>query len=149
MDDGPAGAGVRLDLAAAREAGRPHGQLVSAVEGGLVLSAHKLVEIGARALLLIVPGVFRFDARPEEDSLQVMTRALGAQAPLWEAVDNPPEAYGDERSDAPYRAGWRFAGAGLEGRVELITTLDLAAGARHFALHAVVRERDRMPGRRT
>ncbi len=143
-----------LDPRAAGDAGRIHGQLASADPGGgLVLSSHKVVEIGARALLLIVPGLFRFDARPQEDSLQVMTRALGPQAPHWAAEDNPPEAYGDEReADAPYRASWRLAVAGdppLDGRVQLLTTLDLAAGARHFAVHAVVRERGRMPRRST
>ena len=141
---------MKLDAAATREAGLPHGQLVSSTEGGLVLSSQKLVEIGARALLLIVPGVFRFDARPEEDSLQVMTRALGDEPPLWEAVDNPPSAYGEEdQTEEPYRAGWHFTAGDLEGRVQLLTTLDLVAGARHFALHAVVRERGRMRPRST
>jgi hypothetical protein len=139
---------VTLDVRAASEAGLAHGQLASAIAGGMALSAHKLVEVGARAQLLIVPGLLRFDARPEEDSLQVMTRALGPVPPLWEAEDNPPEAYGDERSpDAPYRATWRFTVGGdapLDGRVQLLTTLDARAGARHFALHAVIRERGRM-----
>lgn len=144
---------MTLDARAAHEAGRAHGQIASAIAGGIALSAHKRVAIGARAQLLIVPGLLRFDARPEEDSLQVMTRALGAVPPLWETEDNPPEAYGDDRSpDAPYRATWRFTVGGdvpLEGRVQLLTTLDLRAGVRHFALHAVIRERDRMPVRRT
>jgi hypothetical protein len=143
-----------LDAHAAAEAGRAHGQIASALAGGgLALSAHKLVELGARALLLIVPGLFRFDARPQEDSLQVMTRALGPVPLRWEAEDNPPQAYGDAHGpDAPYRASWRFALAGepaLEGHVQLLTTLDPAAGARHFALHAVIRERGRMPHRNT
>ena len=144
---------MTLDARAANEAGRAHGQIVSEAPGGIALSAHKFVELGARAQLLIVPGLLRFDARPQEDSLQVMTRALGPVPPLWEALDNPPEAYGDERAPgAPYRATWRFAVGGeepLEGRVQMLTTLDVAAGARHFALHAVVRERGRMPVRRT
>ena len=143
-----------LDPRAAAEAGRPHGQIASALAGGgLALSAHKLVDLGARALLLVVPGLFRFDARPEEDSLQVMTRALGPVSPLWEAQDNPPEAYGDAQdADAPYRASWCFEAAcdpPLHGRVQLLTTLDPIGGARHFALHAVIRERGRMPHRST
>jgi hypothetical protein len=140
---------VKLDAAEAREAGQAHGQLVSETDGGLVVSSHKLVEIGARALLLIVPSVFRFDARPEEDSLQVMTRALGDEPPLWEAVENPPGDYGEAGADGPYRAGWHFTAGDLEGRVQLLTTLDLVGGARHFALHAVVRERGRMRPRST
>lgn len=142
-----------LDPRHAAEAGREHGQIASAVAGGgLVLSSHKVVELGARALLLIVPGLFRFDARPEEDSLQVMTRALGPVPPLWEALDNPPEAYGDLPGGEVYRATWRFAveaAQPLDGRVHLLTTLDLDAASRHFAVHAVIRERGRMPDRRT
>ena len=142
-----------LDAQAAHAAGRAHGQIVSAIAGGIAISAHKRVEIGARAQLLIVPGLLRFDVRPEQDSLQVMTRALGPVPPLWEAEENPPEAYGDERSpDAPYRATWRFSVGGeepLDGRVQLLTTLDERAHARHFALHAVIRGRGRMPLRST
>ena len=144
---------MRLDARAAHEAGRAHGQIASAVPGGIALSAHKIVRFGARAQLLVVPGLLRFDARPQEDSLQVMTRALGPVPPLWEVLENPPEAYGEERvAGAPYRASWRFSvedEVPLEGRVQLLTTLDPGAGARHFALHAVVRERGRMPVRRT
>lgn len=143
---------MTLDPAAAAEAGRAHGQIASATaDGGLVLSAHKLVEIGARALLLIVPELFRFDARPEEDSLQVMTRALGPDPPLWLAEENPPGAYGAQ-DDRIYRAAWRFTVDGappLEGFVQLLTTLDVAARARHFALHALVHERGRMRHRST
>jgi hypothetical protein len=142
-----------LDPRAAAEAGREHGQMASALAaGGLVLSAHKLVEVGARAQLLVAPGIFRFDARPEEDSLQVMTRSIGAVPPRWEAEENPVSGYGVQDPEGPYRATWRFTVDGddpLEGRVQLLTTLDLQAGARHFALHAVVRERDRMTARST
>ena len=121
-----------------------HGQLSSrTADGSVVLSAHKLVELGARAQLLIVPGLFRFDARPEEDSLQVMTRALGDDALQWQAEDNPPGDYG-ARDEAVYHASWRFSGEAWQGRVQLATTLDVGAHARHFALHAVIRERGRM-----
>jgi hypothetical protein len=140
-----------LDPGPASEAGRAHGQLASALAGGgLVLSSQKLVEIGARALLLIAPGLFRFDARPGEDSLQVMTRALGPFPPDWATEENPPEEYGATwaEDEVPYRASWRVEVHGdppLAGRVRLLTTLDAAAGVRHFSLHAVVREADRMP----
>ncbi len=140
-----------LDPRAAAQAGREHGQIASALAaGGLVLSSHKLIEIGARAQLLIAPGIFRFDARPEEDSLQVMTRSIGAVPPQWAADENPAEGYGAIDPEGPYRATWRFtveSDEPLEGRVQLLTTLDLMAGARHFALHAVVRERGRMAPR--
>ena len=66
-----------LDPGAASVAGAAHGQLANALpDGGLALSGHKLVEEGARALLLYVPGLLRIDVCPLEDGLQVIPRAL-------------------------------------------------------------------------
>src|SRR3954471_19932384 len=62
-----------LDPGPANAAGAAHGQLASRmVDGGLALSCHKLVEDGARTLMLLAPGFFRLDVRPVEDTLQVM-----------------------------------------------------------------------------
>ena len=46
-----------LDPAAAAAAGARHGQMASGlVEGGLAISCHKLVEDGARTMILLAPG---------------------------------------------------------------------------------------------
>ena len=52
-----------LDVAAADAAGTAHGQIASAIADGVAVSAHKLVEEGARAQLLVLPGVVRIDDR--------------------------------------------------------------------------------------
>ena len=83
-----AGAAVTLallDPSRAATAGAPHGQLASAMAGGLRLSCHKLVEDAARATILLVPGLLRLDVRPLEDSLQVFARALHPVPPRWAA----------------------------------------------------------------
>ncbi len=136
-----------LDPAAASEAGRPHGQIASGlVTGGLVLSAHKIVEEGARALILYAPDLFRMDVRPVEDTLEVMTRSLNDATEYWRNEDNPLENYGLKSGTAqiPYRATWRYVldiqPRPIVGQVLLLTTLAQDSASRHFAVHAVLQE---------
>lgn len=135
-----------LDPAAAGAAGAAHGQLASALAGGgLVLSAHKLVEEGARALVLIAPGLFRLDVKTSADTLQVATRSLHPEsAGTWAPEEHPPARYGEPSAqvEIPLRMGWRYELAGaapLVGHVQLLVTTDRAARSRHFAAHAVLR----------
>ena len=78
LGGGAAGAAMP-ELARRRRRGRrgrgPRADREPAAGGGIALSGHKLVEEGARALLLILPGVLRIDVRPLEDGLQVVPRA--------------------------------------------------------------------------
>jgi hypothetical protein len=134
-----------LDPAAAGAAGAIHGQLASALpEGGLALSCHKLVDDGARTLLLLVPGLFRLDVRPVEDTLQVMTRSLHALPIAWRAEDLPEEHLGRgyaERSE-PSTLAFRLHLPDVPpigGMVRLASTADRAAGITHFVAHAVLR----------
>ena len=125
--------------AAARAAVR-HGQLASGLPGGgMALSCHKLVEDGARVMLLLAPELFRLDVRPVEDTLQVMTRSLHEGA-RW---GTEPEAR-YARKEEPSRAEFTFY-AELEprpilARIELLSTVDREAGLTHFVAHAIVRE---------
>jgi hypothetical protein len=134
-----------LDPAAAGAAGAIHGQLASALpEGGLALSCHKLVDDGARTLLLLVPGLFRLDVRPVEDTLQVMTRSLHALPIAWRAEDLPEEHLGRgyaERTE-PSTLAFRLHlpdDPAIGGMVRLASTADRAAGITHFVAHAVLR----------
>jgi hypothetical protein len=134
-----------LDPAAARAAGAPHGQLASRmVDGGLALSCHKLVEDGARTLMLLAPGFFRLDVRPVEDTLQVMTRSLHTVAVEWVAEEVGEENLGRGYADRaePSVVGFRLFLAldpPIGGRVRLASTADRAAGLTHFVAHAVIR----------
>lgn len=139
-----AGALSLLDPRPAAEAGAPHGQLASALTGGgLALSCHKLVEDAARATVLLVPGLLRLDARPVQDTLQVMTRSLHPRIVRWELLD--PQALRDYKNTAePFRMTWALE-LPLEprpilGRVSLVMTADVEHGLAHFATHAVLRE---------
>jgi hypothetical protein len=134
-----------LDPAAAAAAGAIHGQLASALpEGGLALSAHKLVDDGARTLLLIAPGLFRLDVRPVEDTLQVMTRSLHELPITWAAEKLPEEHLGRGYADRAEPSTLTFRlhlplEPPIGGRVQLASTADRAAGLTHFVAHAVLR----------
>jgi hypothetical protein len=105
----------------------------------MALSCHKLVEDGARVMLLLAPGLFRLDVRPVEDTLQIMTRALHEGA-RWGS--EPGDRYA--RKEEPSRADLTFY-AELEpqpvlARIALLSTIDRQAGLTHFVAHAIVRE---------
>ena len=130
-----------LDPVAATAA--PHGQLASGLpDGGLSVSCHKLVEDGARTQILQVPGLFRLDVRPVEDTLQVTTRSLHSAPTRWSTAEAPFTDYG--KAEEPAVVGFSFVVEAephpLAGRVSLASTLDRESGVTHFVAHAVVRE---------
>lgn len=60
------------------------GQLRSQLPGGVIaLSCSKSIEEGARAALLLAPGLFRLDITPREDTLQIQVRNLSAGECGW------------------------------------------------------------------
>jgi len=117
-----------VDLAAAAAAGAAHGQIASPMPDGIALSGHKLVDEGARALLLILPGVLRIDVRPLPDGLQVVSD-YGKTA---------------EETVQPSLVGFRIAvwtgEVPLGGRLLLAYTRDHEGGPTHFVGHAVLQE---------
>jgi hypothetical protein len=133
-----------LDPAAAAAAGERHGQLASGMPaGGLALSCHKLVEEGARTQILHLPGVFRLDVRPIEDTLQVTTRSLHERATRWRTTEAPFSDYGGEARE-PAVVGFSFVIEAephpIAGRISLFSTHDRERAVTHFVAHAVVRE---------
>ena len=133
---------MRLDPAAIGAAAAAHGQLASGLpHGGLALSSHKLVEDGARALILYVAGVFRLDVRPVEDTLQVTTRDLHDAPTRWSTTPAPFSDY--SRAREPAVVGFEFVCEAepdpIAGRIQLASTLDRDRLVTHFAAHAIVR----------
>jgi hypothetical protein len=135
-----------LDPAAAARAGARHGQLSSGLPGGgLAVSCHKLVEDGARVMMLLAPGLFRLDVRPVEDTLQVMTRSLHEGA-RWGTQPSAATDYGRkaEETPEPARADFTFY-AEVEprpilARITLTSTVDRDRGLTHFVAYAIARE---------
>jgi len=123
-----------------------HGQLASALPyGGLAISCHKLVEDGARTQLLHVPGLFRLDVRPVQDTLQVTTRSLYDGPMRWSTSREPFTDYGKTGEDTrePAVVAFSFTVEAephpIAGRISLASTLDRDSGLTHFVAHAIVR----------
>lgn len=136
-----------FELAAIEVAGTPHGQLVSALgDGGIALSGHKLVDEGARALLLYVPGVLRLDVKPLEDGLQVLPRQLGGARLGWEIDPSAVTDYGKRAEETAlpalvaFRVGIWTESVPLAGRVLLSYTRAFEHGPTHFVGHAILQE---------
>jgi hypothetical protein len=130
----------------ARATAAPHGQIASALpHGGLAISCHKLVEDGARTQLLHVPGLFRLDVRPVQDTLQVTTRTLHTSPTRWSTSREPFTDYGKTAEDTrePAVVGFSFVVEAephpLAGRISVASTLDRDSGLTHFVAHAIVR----------
>ena len=130
----------------ARGTAERHGQIASALsQGGLALSCHKLVEDGARTQLLHVPGLFRLDVRPVQDTLQVTTRSLHASPTRWNTSREPFTDYGKTGEDTREPAVVAFSFVvdaephPLAGRISVASTIDRESGLTHFVAHAIVR----------
>jgi len=137
-----------LDPGPATAAGAAHGQLASSLPGGgLAISCHKLVEDSARALVLLAPGLLRLDARPVEDTLQVMTRSLREGA-RWGTSPEAATDYGRKADETPEPARAEFTffaqvdEQAVLARVMLLSTIDRERGLTHFVAHAILREVD-------
>jgi hypothetical protein len=133
-----------IDIAAASAAGAAHGQIATAVPGGVSLSGHKVVEEGARALLLILPGTVRIDVRPLPDGLHVVPRPLGGAPLEWEVDRQAVTDYGKtaEETVQPALVGFRIMlwtePDPLAGRLLLAYTRDQQHGPIHFAGYIVL-----------
>ena len=135
-----------LDHGAAAAAGAVHGQLASETAAGIGLTGQKIVEEGARALLLIVPGILRIDVRPLEDGLQVIPRVLGDRPLGWEVDESAMTDYGRtaEETRLPALVAFRLAiwdeQQPLAGRVVVSYTRGAEHGPTHFSAHAILQQ---------
>ena len=120
-----------LDPGRAAAAGGAFGQLASAPPaGGLLLASSRLVEIGARATVLLAPGLFRLDLTPQEETLGVLTRPLTRDPVHWRADESAWDGYrdaggGSPRSSCAGASSWPTAAD--RGRVQVLSIADSAA----------------------
>lgn len=132
-----------LDPGPAAEAGAAIGQLASRLpDGGLLLSASRLVEINCRAAMLIAPGLFRFDLTPQQETLGVAPRPLGEHGLHWQAEEASWDAYRDQASkDAPLelRGLVNVPGDPILAWVHILSFTDRDAAAVHFVAKAELR----------
>ena len=66
--------------------------------GGLLITASRLVEFGARATILLAPGLFRLDFTPREETLGLYPKALGPGRPSGAPTSRPGTATATRRA---------------------------------------------------
>jgi hypothetical protein len=115
-----------------------------------VLSAAKEVEEGARAMLVLVPWLFRLDVHPDQDTMGIQVRNL-SDFPLEISQQDGygawPDALFGELEAVPSRFDVRVVVATEPApTVAAVTALALrrpAAGSTRFVAQAIVRPWDR------
>ena len=73
-------------------------------DGGLLITASRLVEFGARATILLAPGLFRLDFTPREETLGLYPKALDGHEVEWRANEQTWDGYRDPKGPGADRA---------------------------------------------
>ena len=128
------------DRAAAE--GAALGQLACELpDGGLLITASRLVEFGARATILLAPALFRLDFTPQEETLGLYPRALGPWEVEWRANERTWDGYRDPKGPGPIELAGRFEvpGATLNAWIHVLSFTERDALATHFVAKAEIR----------
>ena len=143
MDRGPADPLTDLlDPDRAVAAGAALGQLACALPGGgLLITSSRLVEFGARAAILLAPGLFRLDLTPQEETLGLYPRTLGPWESEWRAGEESWDGYRDPKGPAPIELAGRFEvpGGPLSAWIHVLSFTERDALATHFVAKAEIR----------
>jgi hypothetical protein len=109
--------------------------------GGLLITASRLVEFGARAAILLAPGLFRLDLTPQEETLGLYPRVLGPWEAEWRAGEESWDGYRDPSGPAPIELLGRFELPDGELRVwiHVLSFTERDALATHFVAKAEIR----------
>ena len=109
-----------------------------------MITASRLVEFGARAAILLAPGLFRLDLTPQEETLGVLTRPLSAHPTHWRADQSTWDGYRDAGGVAPLElhALFDLPDGPLTGWLHILSFTDRDAAAVHFVAKAELRAPD-------
>jgi hypothetical protein len=119
------------------------GQLACELEGGgLLITASRLVEFGARATILLAPGLFRLDFTPREETLGLYPKALGGHEAEWRANEQTWDGYRDPKGPGPIELMGLFD-IGLQAWIHVLSFTERDALATHFVAKAEIRPRER------
>jgi hypothetical protein len=106
--------------------------------GGLLITASRLVEFGARATILLAPGLFRLDFTPQEETLGLYPRALCEGEVDWRTNEATWDGYRDPKGPAPIELAGRFEN-GLQAWIHVLSFTERDALATHFVAKAEIR----------
>lgn len=130
-----------LDPAGPVAAGAALGQLATRLpDGGMVVSSSRTVEIGARAALVYVPGLFRFDLTPQHETLGVSLRAVVPVPVTWEADAETFDGFRRGTGEPiMFRGRFELPDGPLGVWIQVMTVSDDDQGAAHIIAKAAVR----------
>ena len=111
--------------------------------GGLLISASRLIEFGARAAILYAPGLFRLDFTPQEETLGLYPKALGHDAE-WHANEQTWDGYRDPAGPGPIELRGTFP-IGLEVWIHVLSFTERDALATHFVAKAEIKPVSQRP----
>ena len=138
MDRAAAEAFLSPDRAATE--GAALGQLACSLDGGgLLITASRLIEFGARAAILLAPGLFRLDFTPQEETLGLFPRVLGAWEVDWRAGEDSWDGYRDASGPKPIELVGIFSELGLRAWIHVLSFTERDALATHFVAKAEIR----------
>ena len=106
--------------------------------GGLLITASRLVEFGARAAILLAPGLFRLDFTPREETLGLYPKAFVADAE-WRANEQTWDGYRDPSGPGPIELMGSFGSLGLQAWIHVLSFTERDALATHFVAKAEIR----------
>jgi hypothetical protein len=130
-----------LDPDRVSEAGAAFGQVASRpVEGALVVASARFVEHNTRAVVLLVPDLFRVDLAPTADTIGTHLRDLSSFPTRWTSA---PDAWDAARRDGghtpvDFHGEFDFPDRPLAAFVRLIVISDFEAGGAYIAARATV-----------
>jgi hypothetical protein len=129
------------DRAAAE--GAALGQLACELPGGgLLITASRLVEFGARAAILLAPDLFRLDLTPREETLGLYPRPLGPWEVEWRAGEESWDGYRDPKGPGPVELLGLFddvPGGPLRAWIHVLSFTERDALATHFVAKCEIR----------
>ena len=131
-----------LDPDRAAAEGAALGQLACELPGGgLLITAARLVEFGARAAILLAPGLFRLDLTPQEETLGLYPRPLGPWEVEWRANEETWDGYRDPNGPGPIELAGRFdvPGGPITAWIHVLSFTERDALATHFVAKAEIR----------
>jgi hypothetical protein len=106
--------------------------------GGLLITASRLVEFGARAAILFAPGLFRLDFTPREETLGLYPKAF-VEGADWRANEQTWDGYRDPSGPGPIELVGIFEPIGLQAWIHVLSFTERDALATHFVAKAEVR----------
>ena len=106
--------------------------------GGLLITASRLVEFGARAAILLAPGLFRLDFTPREETLGLYPKAFVEDVD-WRANEQTWDGYRDPSGPGPIELMGIFSSIGLQAWIHVLSFTERDALATHFVAKAEIR----------